>query len=517
MSFQDFIRLTRRHVVAIIVCTVLGVMAAVGILLATPARYTAQATAYVRVSVPTGGQSDASSYYNASQLANQKVKAFVTVFTSESVAQGVIKEVGLDATPGQVVSNIKASNAANSLTIVVKATAGSETTARRMADSVVNQAAAQVKTLEGAKSPVEVVMMTSANLSPVVKSPSPAKYVVIGLLGGVVVGYVVALVRHFVDRRIRTVSDVTENFEQPILATVPASTAIADIAADDTSDFQAAEAMRKLRANIRFVTVGDKSNVLMVTSSIQGEGKSSVACNLAKVMALAGNDVILVEADMRRPSMLRNFGQDAGGVGLPELLIGAVGMDQAIRSTRVPGLHILPCGATPPNPSELLGSKRMEELLSYLSKDHVVIVDTPPVLPVADAMVLSKLAGAVIVVASVGAVTVDQIRDSVGALQQSGAHVAGLVVNRVATSKLASLKYGDGRYGSYTYGSHGGHSEKGGAQSDRKPTRGGEEHELSPYDDMVVENAAEPVDAGVGLARPYHEGKSRSLRRGLPE
>ena len=170
MKFTNFVKLTRRRLVTILLCTLLGVAAGVGLLLTTPATYTASATAYVRVSVASSTNGSTDNYYSASQLASQKAKAFVTVFTSQTVAQQVIHDLGLSMTPDALASNITASNEANSLTIKVTATADSADTARNIANSVISESAKQVKNLEGEKSPVQVVMMTPADLSQVKKA-----------------------------------------------------------------------------------------------------------------------------------------------------------------------------------------------------------------------------------------------------------------------------------------------------------------------------------------------------------
>ncbi|WP_027587563.1 YveK family protein [Acidipropionibacterium thoenii] len=186
MTLRDFLKLTRRRLGTILVCTLLGAVAAAGLLLASPTTYSAQATAYVRVAMPqspTGGN-DSGAYAAAAQLASQKVKAFVSVFASQSVAENVIKELRLDTTPADLANQVTASNAPNSLTIVVSATGNSPEQARKIADAVVTESAAQVKSLEGANSPVEVVMMAPASLSEISKTPSPIKYLGVGVLAG---------------------------------------------------------------------------------------------------------------------------------------------------------------------------------------------------------------------------------------------------------------------------------------------------------------------------------------------
>ncbi|MDY0760236.1 polysaccharide biosynthesis tyrosine autokinase [Cutibacterium avidum] len=320
------------------------------------------------------------------------------------------------------------------------------TIARNIANSVISESSKQVKSLEGKNSPVQVVMMTPADLSQAKKAPSPAKYIIAGLLAGIILGYAIALIRHLADRRIHTTDDITDRIEKPIFATIPTSSTIETLSTDLTDYFKAAEAIRKLRTNLRYALIDSTSKVILVTSSVMGEGKSSVAGNLAKVVALAGDDVILIDADLRRPKVQKNFDLD-DGLGLPEVLIGAAPLDQALRTTPTTDLSVLPCTDTPPNPSELLGSEHMSELLSFLAQDHVVIVDAPPVLPVTDSVILSRLADTVIVVAQVGHTTVDQVESAVSSIENAGGMVSGIVLNRADSSKLSHLRYGESAYG----------------------------------------------------------------------
>lgn len=448
MTLGDFFRLTRRRAGTIIVCVLVGVAAAAGLLAILPNQYTSHATAYVRVSVAksSNGAADSNAYYSASQLAGQKVKAFVPVFTSESVAQAVITQLGLHTTPSAFISQVDASNATNALTIDVSATGDSPEQSRRIADAVVNQSAAQIRTLEGAGSPVQVLMMAPASLSNVDQSPSVPLYILVGVVAGLFVGYVVAFTRQRFDTRLRTADDIDQRFDIPLLAVLPQSKAIARTDLDAEPDFQAEESVRKLRTNLRYADVDHEDRVIVVTSPLQGDGKSSVAARLARVMALAGQDVLLIDADLRRPSVADTY-NFKGPHGLSQVLVRSAHLESAIRATDTPGLSALPSFGTPPNPSELLGSTKMTELIRYLSRDRVLVLDAPPVLPVTDAVILSKAADSVVVVVSAGTTRAEQLDHALAAIERGKGRIAGVVLNRAASSKLARLRYGDSEYG----------------------------------------------------------------------
>ncbi|WP_165363452.1 polysaccharide biosynthesis tyrosine autokinase [Propionibacterium freudenreichii] len=499
MTLRDFLKLTRRRLGTILVCTLLGAVAAAGLLLMTPTTYSAQATAYVRVAMPQtpNGANDSGSYAAAAQLASQKVKAFVSIFTSQSVAESVIKELNLDSTPAELAGRVSASNAANSLTIVVTATGNSPEQARRIADATVTQSAAQVKSLEGANSPVQVVMMAPASLSGITTTPSPVKYLAMGILAGLLLGYALAFIRQHFDTRLRTADDITDRFTDPVLAVLPESRGIARTDAGSNEDFQSAESMRKLRTNLRYANVDHQAKVILVTSPLQGDGKSSVAASLAKVMAIAGDDVILVDTDLRRPSVAATFDLH-GPLGLLQVLVDSTKPENALRPTKTDGLSVLPSFDTPPNPSELLGSSRMAALIQELSEDHVVILDAPPMLPVTDAVVLSSLADSVLVVVSAGRTRVEQLEHAVDSIVRGEGKISGIVLNRASSTKLSRLRYGDAEYGyeysySHEYAADRPRPDAGGtiasSRPDTHPHRDSD-HRATPPDDRSDQQAA---------------------------
>lgn len=453
VSLEDLLKLTRRRIGTILLFMLLGIVGAAGVLWVTPVTYTASSTAYVRVATPSGGASEANAnvYYAASQLASQKVKAFVPVFTTETVAKGVIDKLGLSMAPETLARRVKATNSPNSLTIDVSATADSAEDARRIADEVVTQADRQISILEGEDSPVEVVLLSPSSLSSVEAHPSKPRYLTIGLVVGLLMGYGVAMARTLLDRRIRTAEDIENVFGVPLLGVVPKSSSVSRVEKSSLSDFRAEESLRKLRTNLRYANVDREMKILVVSSPMQGDGKSSVSSSLARVMALSEQDVILVDADLRCPTVKDTF-EVSGAIGLSQLLAGTASLEEALVQTAIPGLKVLPGGDIPPNPSELLGSQRMAELLAYLAQDHVVIVDAPPVLPVTDAVILSKVADGLVMVVQAGRTTQDQLRMAMNNVVQGGGQVAGVVLNCATSSRLDRIRYGDSEY-DYGYSS----------------------------------------------------------------
>jgi capsular exopolysaccharide synthesis family protein len=195
-----------------------------------------------------------------------------------------------------------------------------------------------------------------------------------------------------------------------------------------------------------FATIDQELKAIVITSAELGEGKSRTAANLAIALAQAGYKTLLIDADFRRPSQHRIFGQ-VRNVGLSNLIIQDAGEGDAIKQVEaVPNLWLLPSGPTPPNPSELLGSVRMREVMSKLWRQFsYVIIDTPPVNAVTDASIIAASANATVVVVEQGRTTLPALKHAKEMLDRVNAHTIGAVMNKVRTTS-GSYYYGYGNY-----------------------------------------------------------------------
>src|ERR1700733_1361109 len=215
---------------------------------------------------------------------------------------------------------------------------------------------------------------------------------------------------------------------------------------------QMAESYRALRTSLLLSNLGAPPKVIMVTSALPQEGKSTTSINTAVVLAQKGVQVLLIDADLRRPSIHKTLGMGPRS-GLSNVLTGSTTLQQAIAvSTVLPNLHILPAGTPPPNPAELLASANMKEVLDELREkyDHIV-VDTPPTLSVTDAVVLSPRADAIVLVIRSGQTTKQSLRRARDILMQVNARVSGVLLNAVDLSSPDYYYYYEykGKYSSY--------------------------------------------------------------------
>ena len=202
-----------------------------------------------------------------------------------------------------------------------------------------------------------------------------------------------------------------------------------------------AEAYRQLRTNLQYSGVDTELKTILVTSANAAEGKSTTASNLATALAQSGKKVILVDADMRRPTLHTLFGVD-GSRGLSNLIVSGR-LDQAfLKHTLIPNLMLLPAGRIPPNPAEFLGSERMKEVIGWLKDQaNYIIFDSPPLLAVTDGAIMSQMTDTMILVASAGQTQYGTLAAAVKQIQALGSRIAGVVVNKVNVNSLQSYSY----------------------------------------------------------------------------
>lgn len=259
-----------------------------------------------------------------------------------------------------------------------------------------------------------------------------------------------------VDRRIRSVESL-EILGLSVIGTIPEDKrllghrAVVESGAIDHGDRAAhafSEALRELRTNLNYIDVDNPPRIIVMTSSVPREGKSSVTANLAVTIASTGRNVVLVDADLRRPVQTKLFDL-VEGAGLTDVLSHNADLEDVLQPYGpVPNLQILGSGRIPPNPSELLGSNAMKLLLRELSKDAVVLVDAPPLLPVTDAAVLSTAADGILVAVRAGNTMSDEVGKALQSLRNVDANILGAILHQLPTrgSGRHKFRFPEGRH-----------------------------------------------------------------------
>ncbi|WAT02541.1 polysaccharide biosynthesis tyrosine autokinase [Rouxiella chamberiensis] len=216
------------------------------------------------------------------------------------------------------------------------------------------------------------------------------------------------------------------------------------------------ESLRSLRTSLHFAMIEAKNDVLMITGAVPHAGKSFISVNLASVIALTGKKVLLIDGDMRRGSAHDYFGFNPR-VGLSTVLAGQKDISEVIHTSEIPSLHVLTRGRTPPNPAELLTSKRFSDLLEWANQNYdLVVIDTPPVLSVTDSSIIGQLVGTTLMVARFELNTVKEVEVSIKRLEQSGVEVKGCILNAIVrrSANYYSQNYSYDAFYTYEYKRH---------------------------------------------------------------
>ena len=276
---------------------------------------------------------------------------------------------------------------------------------------------------------------------------------------GLLLGLGLAVMRELLDTSVKSAEDVAELTETPVLGGIlfdpiaPKRPLLSDL----ESHSPRVEAFRILRTNLQFVDIDRDKKVVVVTSSLPGEGKTSTASNVALALHSAGERTLLVDGDMRRPQLATLFGLEPA-VGLTTVLLGRMDLADAIQTHAATGLDVLTSGNLPPNPAELLQSHAMGQLLKEVREDYdVVVIDAPPLLPVTDAALIAAQVDGAMVVVRQGKTSRDQLSHAMDRLEAVGARPLGIAMNMVPAGRR-NRSYGGYGYG---YGSYGYGPEKG--------------------------------------------------------
>jgi capsular exopolysaccharide synthesis family protein len=272
-------------------------------------------------------------------------------------------------------------------------------------------------------------------------SPNVPMNLAIGLVSGLFLGIVLAFVRDYFDDSVKTKETVDRVAGVSTLGLIPKVSADSELVTVTHPSAPAAEAFRLLRTSVKFLGIERQVRVVQVTSPSAGEGKTMVAANLAVAFAQAGDRVVLVGGDLRRPRMEEVLDVPLTP-GLTAVLIGDVTLPQAIQTAEgVPNLSVLPAGYPPPNPSELLSGERARRLIDVLGQTYdVVVIDCPPVLPVTDALVLARMADTTLLVTSANKTSKRSLTRAVELLRQVDAPLSGAVLNSASADDTFSTE-----------------------------------------------------------------------------
>lgn len=421
---------------------------------------------------------------NASKsLVNTYIAVLSDDAVIEKVGERLLRDYGMDMVwgvldidnitgkikPGSLKSSI--SMAAVNQTEVLKVTA--VTTDPEVSAAICNTVAAVAPEVlvrvVGAGS-VEAIGEAKAVYKPV--SPNVMKNSVIGALAGAMLAIAVVVIAHLLDRTVKASKELTDKYDKAIIGEIQEfgvtkkeikkakrSTDVkrSTLLEKDTP-FNIVESYKAMRTNIVFSLSTTDKKVFLVSSSNPGEGKSTTSVNIAIALAQAEHKILLIDADMRKPVQHKVFSKK-NHYGLSSVISGQKKFEECVHKNVIPNLNLLSSGPKPPNPSELLASEKCADMLAALQNEYdYIVIDTPPVNVVSDAMGLSKSVAGMILVTRYGITTFDAAEDAMSRLELADIHLLGFVLNGISAKEAgaySNYKYKYRSYGKYGYGKYG--------------------------------------------------------------
>ncbi len=430
MTLGSYWEMVKRSWKMIVATTVIGTLAALAFSLRATPMYQADSLLFVSVRSSEG----ISGAYTGGLYVQQRMKSYVTVVDSPAVLDPVVTELNLDMTSSDLAGAVSVQNPMGTVLLDVLAVDVDPEQARQIADATASSLASEIVRLESNQSagkPVKVELIRPATTPSSPISPRTRLNVALGFLIGLVLGVGLSVLRATFDTSIKTTEQLTDATNATLLGTIPNDPGAAKNPLVMLQGTPVAEAYRTLRTNLQYVDIDNPPHSVVITSCLPFEGKSTTAANLAIALAQGGSRVLLVEADLRRPQVATYLGV-AGTPGLTDVLTSNVTFTDAVISWQRGLLDFLPAGEIPPNPSELLGSRQMAELLSDLRQRYdLVILDSPPTLLVTDAAILATVANGAILIARHGKTHTDQAERAAESLRHVNARLYGAVLNFV--------------------------------------------------------------------------------------
>jgi receptor protein-tyrosine kinase len=437
----------------IVLIFLVGLSGGIVVTRSTPKSYSATARLYVSFP-PTATPQEAVS---ALQLRQDLLSSYTKVLQAETTTKLIAEAINHYLTPDQIKGRVSASVVVNTVLIDVKASDSKPGVTQAMADAAATALTKVIPELEPSKGGgISARVIDHAAFPRDPTAPQPQKDITVGAVFGLLAGLALALAVDSLDRTIKTPAHALASFGAPVLGSIPRERRISDdpLVASKGAGSPAAEAYRALRTSVRFRDMGRKLSTILVTSPAAGDGKTTVASNLAIAISQDGAKVILIDCDLRRTKLNDLFKLEEGP-GLTSVLLGRTSLADAL--TKISGtLSVLQAGPSLVYPSEALGSTAMVALLKEASTvADVVILDAPPVLPVTDPVVLASLVDGTIMVCRWGRTSFHAAEATRLALEgtRGASEVVGVVLNAE----------GGGRSSNYYrhYSSRGSHVRRG--------------------------------------------------------
>ncbi|GER22671.1 chromosome partitioning protein [Zafaria cholistanensis] len=427
----------------VLICAVLGAALAMGATAAATPQYESKVGFFV-----VAPSSQNQSALEADALVRGRIDAYTALMTSRQFMTQLVSASDEPLQEEQLVQAISASGNADQHSLTVTVRASDPHQALALARSVATSFGKLVNDLEADSDKPQTVLnvVSEPQLGQDPVSPRPLLNLLLGILAGLVVGAAIVILKRQADETVRSAQQLELEPALPLLATIPLDGAVRrpQSGSDPGTSLVLTESARRLRTSLHFGPGYSNHSVLAVTSPRRGDGKTTTALYLALALAEAGERVLLVEADLRNPTLAHRLGIPAEP-GLAETLSQAAPVDAVHRNFR-PRLDVLPAGTQIGNSAPLLGSPAMARLLEQARADYdVVVLDTTSLLPFADAAVAAALSDRAIMVTRYGRTPLGDIAIGLNALKAVQATVVGTTLNAVPLSRVELRAYAAGQ------------------------------------------------------------------------
>ncbi len=446
MDLQQFIGVLVTRWKFIVLTLLLGSFLTAGLVMTKTAEYTS--TGRIFIAVPGSVGTDAF----ATLLVTQRAGSYASLATDPALLQRVVDRSGLPASRNELAGRISATVVPNTQIVEVTATGATPEEARDLADAEVQELVALVGELERPTGNRPAAVVARATGAPSL-NPAPAGIptiflIAVGVALSVIAGVVGALVKDQLDLSVKSRPDVETATGAAVISALPLDRTVAkDEHSTVNPSSPLVEAFRVLRTNLRFADLDSTRQMILVTSALASEGKTLTSINLARAVAASGQSVLLIDGDLRSPNVAADLGLE-NAVGMLSVLLRRVTLADAIQY-HDSGVHVLPTGPTPPNPAEVLETEAVSDLLADVRAEYdMIIIDAPPLLPVADTANLVRHVDGVLLLARFGRTRKDLLRLAAERITGMGGRIYGVVLNGIPRRTAGSYGYGYG----YGYG-----------------------------------------------------------------
>ncbi|QNO16548.1 polysaccharide biosynthesis tyrosine autokinase [Alkalicella caledoniensis] len=383
--------------------------------------------------------------YNDVLLNQRLVKTYSEIAKSRSVSTEVIRKLGLNMSHGEFAGKVQVNSVRDTEVIEIRVQDTDPQRAARIADELSSVFMSKIVNFLNIDN-IQILDRASVPTSPV--KPRPALNVAIAFLLGAMLGVGIVFLMEFLDNTLKNPEDIERHLKLPVLATVPeieGSQSDINLITYREPKSPISEAYRMLRTNIQFANLDNDLKTIVITSTGPSEGKSTTISNLAITLIGMGHKTLIIDADLRKPKVHKVFNLDNDS-GMTNVLMGE-SLENAVKRIGGIKLDILTSGPIPPNPSELLGSKKMKDFIEECSRSYdFVLIDAPPIGIVTDSAILSSICDGTIFVVAAGEAQKDQTLKAKEMLEKVGKKTLGVVVNKV---KITKRNYGT--YYNYYY------------------------------------------------------------------